>query len=159
MRVALIVQRGFTLIEVLLVMALLSVVGGLMTINLIQPQKTVSLDGTVAMVVADFKGQQIKAMGGESMSAGSSQPHGLYIQSGSYTLFKGATYSALDTDNYVVQMDDGTTLSTTLPSTQVVFTEGTGAVTGFSGSPTITVSAGGSSKVITINRHGVVSIN
>jgi prepilin-type N-terminal cleavage/methylation domain-containing protein len=152
--------QGFTLIEVLLVMGILAVLGGLTTMNLIQPQKTVSLDGTLAAVVADLKSQQIKAMGGDEVSGSTAQPHGIYVQSDRYTLFKGTTYSAVDTDNFVVMMDAGTTLATTnMPSGQMTFTKGTGAVTSFTSAPTITVSSGGSSKIITINRHGVVSIN
>lgn len=153
-------KSGFTLIEVLLVMGLIAIIAGLSTMSLIQPQKTVSLAGTVATVVADLKSQQIKAMGGDKVSAATAQAHGIYVQTDRYTLFKGASYSVADTDNFVVTMDDGTTLSTTnMVSSQMTFTKGTGAVTGFSSTPTITVTAAGDSKVISVNRHGVVSIN
>jgi prepilin-type N-terminal cleavage/methylation domain-containing protein len=151
---------GFTLVEILLVMGLIAIIGGLTTINLIQPQRTASLSGTVATLVADLRGQQIKAMGGDKVSASTAQAHGLHVQSDRYTLFKGTTYSGADTDNFVVMMDPGITLSTTnMPSSQLVFTKGTGAVTGFTSAPTITVSSDGDSNVISLNRHGVVSIN
>jgi prepilin-type N-terminal cleavage/methylation domain-containing protein len=152
-------QKGFTLIEVLLVMSLIAIIAGLSTINLIQPQKTASLDGTVATLVADLRGQQIKAMGGDKVSASTSQTHGIYVQADRYTLFKG-TYSAADTDNFVVMMEGDTSLSTTnMPSSQLVFTKGLGAVSGFTSAPTITVTSGADSKIISLNRHGVVSIN
>lgn len=152
--------RGFTLIEVLLVMGLLAALSGLTIINLTRPQTRASLDGIVATLVADLRSQQIKAMAGDSLTAASAQAHGVYVQSGAYTLFKGASYSSSDADNFVVQADAGVALNTTLPSTQVVFTKGSGTFSGFaSGQNSITVSNAGESKVITINRYGVVAVN
>jgi prepilin-type N-terminal cleavage/methylation domain-containing protein len=153
-------HRGFTLVEVLVVMGLSAILFGLASINLIKPQTTATLAGTTNTLVTDLRSQQIKAMSGDSISASSAQAHGIYVQSNQYTLFKGTSYSAGDTDNFVVTLDAGVTLSSTLASGRVVFTKATGAFTGFSGSAnTITVTAGGSSKVITLNRYGSVSIN
>ena len=153
---------GFTLVEVLVVMGLFAVAAGLTYINFIRPQNTVSLDGAVKTLMADIKAQQTKAMAGDSGSASSAQAHGIYVQSGQYTLFKGSTYSVADTDNFVVQAPTGVTFSTTLSGTQVVFTKGAGDVTSYSSSNnTITVSSGptGVNKVITLNRYGAITVN
>lgn len=153
---------GFTLVEVLVVMGLMAILAGLAFTNFIRPQNQASLDSIVSTLVADIKSQQIKAMSGDSVSASTAQAHGVYIQSGSYTLFKGTSYSGSDTDNYTVAADTGVTLSTTLPSTQVVFTKGTGDVTGFiAGQNTITITSSGTgtSKTLTLNRYGAITVN
>jgi prepilin-type N-terminal cleavage/methylation domain-containing protein len=153
---------GFTLVEILVVMGLFGVAAGLTYINFIRPQNTVSLDGAVKTLMADIKSQQTKAMAGDSGSASSAQAHGIYVQSGQYTLFKGSTYSAGDTDNFVVLAPTGVTFSTSFTDTQVVFTKGSGDFTGYSASTnTVTVSSGPTSenKVITLNRYGAITVN
>ncbi len=153
---------GFTLVEILVVMGLIAILSGVAFINFIRPQNQASLDSIVATLVADLKSQQTKAMAGDGVSAPAAQAHGIYVQSGSYTLFKGSAYSGADTDNFVVSSDTGTTLSTTLPSTQAVFTKGSGDVAGFiAGQSTITVTSSGTgvSRTITLNRYGALTVN
>ncbi len=152
---------GFTLVEILVVMGLFAVAASLTYINFITPQNTVSLGGSVSTLVADLKSQQTKAMAGDSGSASSAQAHGVYVQSGQYTLFKGSSYSAGDSENYTVTAPTGVTFSTTLTGTQVVFTKGSGDFTSFSiihNAITVT-SSSGSSKVITLNRYGAITVN
>jgi prepilin-type N-terminal cleavage/methylation domain-containing protein len=155
-------QAGFTLVEVLIVMGLMAVLITMTTISLIRPQTSASIASTVSQLVNDLKAQQLRSMSGNSGSATSAQANGVYVQSGTYTLFKGSTYSAGDADNFAVSVTNGVTLSTTFASTQVVFTKGTGEVTGFSaGANTITVTnaTSGQTKTITLNRYGVITVN
>lgn len=154
--------RGFTLVELLVVMGLVAILGGLSFINLIRPQTSAALSGSVQTVLADLRSQQLKAMAGDSMSSSSAEPHGLYIEANRYTLFKGAAYSSSDSDNFVVPAESGVTFSSTLPSGRVLFNKGTGEVNGYSGSAnaiTITNTRSNESKVITLNALGVVSNN
>jgi prepilin-type N-terminal cleavage/methylation domain-containing protein len=154
-------SAGFTLVEILLVMGLIAVLAAATLINFIRPQNQASLDGITNALVTDIKSQQIKAMAGDGVSASSAQAHGVYVQAGSYTLFKGSAYSGADTDNFAISTDT-ITLTPDLPSSQVVFTKATGDVSGFdSAHKTITVSSSalGASKVITINRYGAVTVN
>jgi prepilin-type N-terminal cleavage/methylation domain-containing protein len=153
-------DAGFTLVELLVVMGLVAVLAGLVTINLVRPQTSSSLTGTVNTLIADLRSQQLKAMAGDSMSATSAQAHGVYVQTSQYTVFKGTVYSGADTENMAV-LPDGVTFSTTFPSSQVVFVKGTGEVDGFvNGSNTITITnTTGSAKIITINRYGVPTVN
>lgn len=99
-------------------------------------------------------------MVGDSATAASAQPYGIYVQASQYTLFKGTVYSGSDTDNFVVS-PDGVAFSTAFPSSQVVFAKGTGEVNGFAnGSNTITITNNtGDAKTITINRYGVPTVN
>lgn len=155
------VAHGFTLVEILVVMGLMAILGTMAFTNLIRPQNQASLDSIVTTLLADLKSQQIKAISGDSLSAATAQAHGIYVQNSNYTLFKGSSYSGSDTDNFVVSVDTGLTLSTTFPTSQVVFTKGSGDVTGFTaGQNTITVTSSSTgSKVITLNRYGAVTVN
>jgi prepilin-type N-terminal cleavage/methylation domain-containing protein len=154
-------QSGFTLVELLVVMGLLGIILGLTVVNMFKPQTDASLEGVVAPLVADIKAQQLRAMAGDSGSDGVTEPFGIRIQSNEYTMFKDAAYSAGSADNFSVSINAGITLSTNLPSSQVVFSKGSGDVSGFSAAAnTITVTnSAGSSKVLTINRYGSVAIN
>lgn len=154
-------QGGFTLVELLVVMGLLAIILGLTAVNLFRPQTDASLEGVVAPLVADIKAQQLRAMAGDSGSDGVTEPFGIRIQSNQYTMFKDATYNAGSADNFNVSINAGITLSTTFSSSQVVFSKGSGDVSGFSaGANTITITnSAGSSKVLTINRYGSVTIN
>jgi hypothetical protein len=133
---------------------------GLIGINLGHPQTVASATTSVDTLLADLRSQQLLAMVGGTNSSGSVQPHGIYFQATDYTLFADSSYNAGDTDNFVVQLTPGAQLTTTLPSAQVVFTEGTGEVAGFvSGSNTITLTSGDISRTITINRFGAPTVN
>lgn len=152
-------SKGFTLVELLLIMGIIAVLTSFAVMNLIRPQTKASLDTVVTSLVSDIKSQQLKAMAGDSGSGSTSQPQGLYIQTNQYTLFKGSSYSGADTDNFVVTENSDISLSTTFPSSIVIFSKRSGEVSGFSnGSNTVTVSSGGESKIITVNRYGAVSI-
>jgi prepilin-type N-terminal cleavage/methylation domain-containing protein len=155
-------QAGFTLVELLVVMGLFGVLLTMTTIALIRPQATASISSTVNGLVADLKAQQLRAMAGDSETATSAQPHGIYIQNNQYRLFKGSAYSGADADNFAVAAADNVGLSTTFTSTQVVFSKGTGEVGSFNGSAntiTVTNSISGQTNVITINRYGAITVN
>src|SRR5256885_1156542 len=92
-------SQGFTLVELLIVMALLAGLAGLTIINLGKPQNSASLSAASDTLVADLKTQQIRAMMSEPGSAATAD-RGVYLQSGQYTLFSGLTYSAANTDNF-----------------------------------------------------------
>ena len=152
-------ESGFTLIELLVVLAIAAVLFGLSTINLGKAQTTASISTTTDTLLADIRGQQLLAMEGESGIQISAQDHGIYFQSNSYTLFASNTYNLSDTNNFN-QNTDPVTLSTTFPSSQVIFSKGSGEVNGFiGGSNSITVSGNGNSQTITINRYGSTTVN
>lgn len=155
-------MQGFTLIEVLLVIGLMGILTVLVVVNLVRPQTSASLDGTVNTLVADIKSQQLKAMSGESLSATTAQEHSIRLQTNNYTLFKGTTYSGADADNFVVTLQTGITLANTFPSGTLIFSKASGEISGFTaGSNTITItnSISGQAKTITLNRYGAITVN
>lgn len=151
--------KGFTLVEVVVVMGLLSVLTGLAVINLLGSQREVVVDASSNTLIADLRTQQIKAMMGDDSGGSAAQPYGILFEANSYTLFAGASYSASDPNNFEVTTD-GLTIDSTLPSDTVIFAKGSGEVTGFNvaqNTVTFTNSAG-ETTVLSINRYGVVNV-
>lgn len=154
-------SQGFTLIELLLVISLVAIIGVLTTVNLIKPQTTATLGGTVDQLVADLRAQQLKAMSGDTAGTAAAQTYGVRISGNQYTLFTG-TYTAGAASNFTITADSGVQFTTTLPSATATFAKTSGEVSGFtSGANTITVTNtfSGEAHTITINRLGVVSVN
>ena len=152
-------QSGFTLVELVLVMAIGSILFGFLTFNLIGQQKTVSVNGVSDALVSDLSSQQNKAMLGTGITNGNS--YGIYFKSDKYILFKGTTYSAIDSGNFTVPIDSGFSISNiTFTNNTIVFSARTGEVNGFSnGHNAVTMRdlQGTKTKTITVNRYGVVT--
>ena len=152
-------QAGFTLIEILIAIGILTVLAALTVINLGQPQVTASLQGATETLVADLKGQQLQAMAGDNNGTASQQMHGLVVASNHYTLFAGASFDSGDTTNFDVTPGGAITFTSTLTDDQIQFAKGSGEVSGYdSGHNTITVHNGSDSKTVTINRLGTVTV-
>ena len=153
-------SAGFTLVEMLVVLALFAILAALTTVNLGQTQTTTNLATTVDTMLADIKRQQLLAMAGDTGSTTTQQSQGILVQSNQYTLFAGSTFNAGDNNNFVISAPQNTTFSTTLPGSTVLFTKGPGDVSGFvNGSNTITITSKGSSKTITLTRFGALTVN
>lgn len=153
-------QQGFTLVELLIVIVITSMLFGLIAVNLGQPQKVATVTTSIDSILTDIKGQQVLAMSGDTGSNTTAQPDGIFFQATQYTLFAGSAYSAVDPNNFVIKLPTGATLATTFPSTQVVFTKGSGEVQSFvNGSNTVTLTNGTVSHVITIDRFGATQVN
>jgi type II secretory pathway pseudopilin PulG len=149
-------MKGYSLIEITLVISIFIILVGLATINLYKFQHTDQLSSAVNSFFADYKSQQLKAMIGETDGTGSVSSFGVHFETSSYTLFQN-TYG---TNNFSVNLPAGTQLSTTLSNSQVVFMSGSGEVSGFiNGQNTIIFkdTVDNSTKTVTINRYGVVT--
>ncbi len=149
-------MKGFTVIEVALVGSIFAILVGIATVNLFKFQHTSQLSSTLESFMADSKEQQIKAMVGDTEGTGTFANYGVHFESNSYTLFRN-TYG---TANFTVNLPSTITFTTTLPSSQIIYTQGSGEVSGFTiGQNTVTMrdTVDGSQKVITFNRYGVIS--
>lgn len=139
---------------------MVSTLGGLITINLLNAKQSANINTTVSTLVSDVKEAQIKAMTGDTEGRGSETAYGVYFGTNSYTIFHGKIYSSADPTNFSVAVDTSLSLSTTFPSSQVVFTSGDGSVSGFtSGQNTITINdlTNAKTKTIYINAEGVIT--
>lgn len=155
-------KPAFTLIEVIVTLSVFSILVSLISINLIRPQKTASINSSTQTLISDIKSQQINSMQGNTAGQASSQKHGLFISPNKYTLFSGNSYSPMDSNNFEIMLEGDLQLSTTFPSSTLLFEKINGEVTNFNaGQNTITLTSpsGGQSKTITVNVLGNYSLN
>jgi len=153
------VQRGFSFIELVVVMGVLLTLMGLGTITLINTQHKTNLNTVVDTFSADIKSQQIKAMTGDTGGGASPNAYGLHISSSNYTLFSGTTYNSGSPTNFTPSFPTTVQVSTTLPGSNAVFATGSGELVNVTVSKTVTFTDSGTSqqKTVTINRYGVIT--
>lgn len=146
-------QKGFTLIELIVVLAIFSIILGIITINLFRTHEQTTLGTTVELLITDLKQQQIKSMSGDTDITTIAKPHGIYFTSTSYTLFTGDTYTANNPTNTVIELPPTVTI-TTLPSTNpIIFAHASGTLT----SATSFVIGGSSDQqTVHLNTLGVI---
>jgi len=152
-------DAGFTLIETLLTVALVTALFAVSAFSLGRPQTTGSLNGVTDMLVADLKSQQLLAMTGNQGSSTGAQPHGVYIQPNGYTLFAGTDYDSQDPNNYTVAPEQTIAVTTTFADNTIYFVTGSGEVQDFTiGDNTITLQTNGESRTISLNRFGMIEV-
>src|SRR4030042_4330905 len=157
-------MKGFTLIELMVVMAIFALITGFGALNLVNLQTKSSLASDFNTLVADIKEQQIKTMVGDMGGTASQIEFGIYFEPNRYTLFRGASYSSSEPSNFIVDLSDNTTLTTSfpLPEPQLVFSVNNGEVLNFSAESNqikLQETISGDSKIITINRYGAIVKN
>ncbi|CAN5231498.1 hypothetical protein BH09PAT2_BH09PAT2_11530 [soil metagenome] len=139
--------RGFSLIEVLLSIALISILAGIGIPVFRGLQTKNDLDVATTTVAQTLRRAQTL-----SQAVDGDTSWGVKIQTGSITLFKGTSYAARDQT-----VDELFTISSTIvPSgiTEIIFTKFTGAI---ASSSTTTLSNDTDSRIITTNSKGMVS--
>lgn len=132
-------KKGFTIVEVLMVLAIFITLMGIGYLRVIGIERRAPVTATVDTFIADIRGQQTKAMTGGSTGTG------ITIQTNSYTLIPASSVTMLPTN--ITLSPSGTSIS---------FANGSGDVTGAS-SVTVTQTLTGEYKTITINRYGAVT--
>ncbi len=142
-------------------MGIISILFGTIVVNLLNSKHAADVASIAQTLVSDLKEQQLKAMLGVSGGRTYADNYGIYFQPSSYTLFHGASYSAMDNANFIVTLDSNATFSNiAFPNSIIVFSELSGTVSGFlNGSNSVTVRSQGSNdqKTITVNANGVVT--
>lgn len=154
-------QKGFTLIEILLVMAIISILFAISIVNLNTLQQNTYQNTSEELLLSDLKLQQLKSMTGDNNNSSTFETFGIYFGNNSYTLFRGATYSAADVENFTIELNPNLTFSNVeFANSQIVFEKNSGEIIGFTdGSDTITInnSITGTNAVITLNKYGVIT--
>lgn len=153
-------QKGFTIVEVLVVISILIVLIGLSTINLLNAKHQSSLSTSVDTFITDLKQQQLKAMVGDTEGRSTSDNYGIFFGTNTYKLFHG-TFSSSDPTNFNVTLGDSIQFSdVTFPGSQIIFLKGSGEVDNYtSGSSTVTVKdiLDNNQRTITVNEYGVIT--
>ncbi len=154
-------QKGFTLIEILLVMAIISILFAISIVNLNTLQQNTYQNTSEELLLSDIKLQQLKSMTGDNNNSSTFETFGIYFGNTSYTLFRGATYSASDDENFTIELNPNLTFSNVeFANSQIVFEKNSGEIIDFTdGSDTITInnSITGTNAVITLNKYGVIT--
>ena len=151
-------QKGFTLLELTLVIGLLSAIFGFITVNLLNVKNRASLNASVTTVITDFKQQQLKAMIGDTEGRESSDHYGIRFEHGKYIFFNGSSYVA-NPSNFEVILSDSIQIANH-PKT-VIFTKGSGEVMGYDPlQNTIVLHDATSSqqKTLEFNRYGAITV-
>lgn len=149
-------RKGFTLIELIVVVGMLATLTGLSYLTLFGRIQKTDVASVMVSLVADLRSQQVRAISGEQTNGSGS--YGVHLDANQYVIFSGSTYNANDPGNTAFPTS-GAQLSTTFPGSNVIFTPGSGEIPGFSSSAnamTVTSTEGGSIKTVRLNQYGVV---
>jgi prepilin-type N-terminal cleavage/methylation domain-containing protein len=151
-------NRGITIIETLIVIAIIGIISSIVFVNLSDFRNEQSLKNTTIDVVSLLNKARQK-----TLSSVNSTNYSVHFEMGSATLFTGATYNSLDPTNEVIYFNS----SVNIPvqgglniggGNDVTFERLTGDTIG--GTIIIRlVSDETQQKTITINKTGVISSN
>lgn len=154
-------RLGFTIIEILVVLGILATILSIGYVSVVAIQRRAPLSATADVLMGDLRGQQTKAMTGDTQTGAASDRYGIYFQSNAYILFKGSSYNPSDTTNAITPLPTNITVSAvTFPGSSVIFAKGSGDVVGFAqggSSVTLTQNLSAEHKKLTVNRYGAVT--
>ena len=108
-------SRGFSIIELVLVIALLSIILAITTVTLFRPVAKANLDTVSTDIFSILREAQNKAINTDTSGDVQSNDYGIHFETNSYTLFKGTAYNAGDSSNFKVDTTSNIVLSPTLP--------------------------------------------
>jgi len=159
---------GFSIIELILVIAILSIILGITTTTLFRPVAKANLDTVSIDIFSLLRQAQNRAINTDTSGDPQSNEYGIHFETDSYTLFKGSVYSSGDSSNFIVTTKNNISISPSLPCpslpedcNNVVFKKISGEVLGFDpASNTICVTETGTNKaaLFIINFVGGISI-
>jgi prepilin-type N-terminal cleavage/methylation domain-containing protein len=154
-------NNGFSLIEVILVIVMLSALFGFVSVDYLKTRNRVSLDQTTQLLITDIKNQQLQMMAGKTNSLATNVPYGIYFEQNKYTLFHALSYASNDTHNFAINLDsDNQFTNINLPNFRIIFASTSGEIQNYNASQnTITISNinNNDQKIITINKYGVIT--
>src|SRR3989344_6702460 len=126
-------HKGFTLVEVMLVMVIAGVLLTTTAQSLFQSQQSISLDAMTARFVVEVREQQMRAISGDTAPLGSYIDYSVRLEADRYILFPGSVYDEGNPINTVVTLEAPLVFAnSTLPSSTMTFTRGRGEISAFS---------------------------
>lgn len=154
--------KGFTLIELIVVIAVFSIIFGFVTVNLLGSYRKASLISSLDTLISDIKSQQIKAMVGHKEENILSNNYGIHFENNKYVLFEGSSSPGMN--DFEVKLPDNLEFSNiSFPDSNIVFQKGNGEVVNFTtgqSSLIIRDTSGTEQKTITLNKYGIIiSVN
>lgn len=152
-------NRGASLIELLLVMAVIGLFTRLITLNLFRGQQRTSITVTRDTLISDLRRAQYQAMQGETESPGAYLDYSVRFEEGRYIVFPGVVYDPGNSANEVVVLDPVTRFSSIdMPFSMMTFARLSGDVRDFDpiqNHVTLTNTQTGNNYRLTFNARGV----
>ena len=124
-------QKGFTLLEIVLVVGILTILLSIAFVSIGNIRVISTTNNTSSVIVSDLKNQQVRAMVGDTEGRGIPDNYGIKILPTQYVLFHGVSYDASDTTNYAVPVSTGFTLSSTFTNGVILFASESGELVNF----------------------------
>lgn len=150
-------EKGFTLIEILITLGIVGVLFGLISAPLMSFYRDIVYRGNVENVLT-----MLDEARKSTLSSYYSSQYGVHVATSTVTLFKGATYSAVDPDNDVFELSgivEITETNITGGGDEIVFERITGE-TSQDGTLVVSLLVGRmSSSTITIHKSGLVEVD
>ncbi len=143
-------SKGFTLVELMVAVALFSIISTLLLVNLSRPKAFADISSSENLIYVTLKEAQNLAASGQETS-------GVHFDRGKFVLFDGSSYNPSSSTNLVTTLDPSLSIeSINAPGGNVLFSRLSGET---SGGSFILKSASGETKTFTINRFGAVNVN
>jgi prepilin-type N-terminal cleavage/methylation domain-containing protein len=92
-------RKGFTLLELMIVISIISILTAATLSILNSSQRKANLRGEV-----DKFHSYIQLLQSDAIAGKNSSDHGVYLETNTYTLFEGSTYNAVDPSNVVIDL-------------------------------------------------------
>lgn len=144
-------HKAFTLIEALVVIAILAVVASFASVNLISFGKNANQDNSKVVVE-----QALRQAQSNSMANINDVSWGLHLAADQAVIFSGSSFNPADSQNQVKLLSSGSTLNWTLDGggDDILFDQGKSSTNDFG---QITINSGANSNsTVTINSEGMI---
>jgi len=149
------INQGFSVIEILVVLAVLMIVSGLIVPGFNFFRRQNSLNATAQEIINALRLSQNKTLASEGNSS-----FGIYFESDKYIIFKGAAYIESSSDNEIHNIDDSLKISAidlNIPPA-VVFERLTGNTTNYGTITLERIDDFSQNKIIFVDPSGSISL-
>lgn len=108
-------ENGFSLIEIVVVIAILAIILSFSVPNLFSPLSIEKVNSMANDITANLKDAQTKAMNSETLGTGANSEFGVHFTTNSYTVFIGTVFNPADTNSFSVATPTGLSIIPNLP--------------------------------------------
>jgi prepilin-type N-terminal cleavage/methylation domain-containing protein len=127
------VQRGFTVIEILIAIAIFAIIIALPSMLLYGTSRTDNLNFAYKQVKNSIGEAQVLTVASRSTDGQNPAQYGIYITTNSYVLFSGSAYNPNSATNEVTTLPSGVQFTTIqIPNSTILFERVTGKISNYS---------------------------
>lgn len=152
-------QEGTTLVELIVIMAIVGILARVVTFNVFRGQQRASLTVSRDLLVSDIRRQQHRAMVGMTSTPGVYLDYSVRFEAQQYILYPGVVYDSSNVANEVTMLEPVLQFDPiNVPNGTITFSRVSGEVRGYdedNRSITLTNIQTGSQYVISFNSLGV----